>query len=283
MNNRLLFPDKVEQFGRWLQVRYKDDLERKSSPKAIVRDYLAGFSKSGWVPEWVLLYFIASVQMETNTLIEDVRNRLLGYIEKGDLSLNWKSDAFETTIAKISDEEQNLLRNQLQSFQLCVFKKPSLQTLQRGDYCAIRLPNNHYGIVIVVKMLNKNNGVIQFDEALFERPPTSEEMIQVKPIRGQNPGVGELSFIAADLYLARTGYWQIGHLQTDLCNHLPVLESDNGLSLMYPDGVVRQLCRNHGIPIPESIYVGVNPYIQACRACGRRLRTKDNFGWEPIP
>ena len=166
--------------------------------------------------------------METNTLIEDVRNRLLGYIEKGDLSLNWKSDAFETTIAKISDEEQNLLRNQLQSFQLCVFKKPSLQTLQRGDYCAIRLPNN-------------------------------------------------------DLYLARTGYWQIGHLQTDLCNHLPVWESDNGLPLMYPDGVVRQLCRNHGIPIPESIYVGVNPYIQACRACGRRLRTKDNFGWEPIP
>ena len=284
MNNKLIFPQTIEKFGLWLEAEYKDELERKSSPKSIVRALLEDFSKSGWVPEWVLTYFIAFVQMETNTLIEEVRERLLGYIESGDLRLNWNSEAFETTITRISDEEQNQLRNHLLSSQLCTFKKPSLQTLQRGDYFAIKLPNNYYGIVIVVKMLSKNHGIIQFEEALFERPPTSEDIIRIKPARMQIPGIGESSFVSTDLYLARVGYWKAGHLQNDLCNQLPVLASDEGIPIMYPDAVPRQLCRNHGIPIPEStIYVGPNPYVQKCRKCGRRLKTKDNFGWEPIP
>ena len=282
MNNNFSFPQNVEAFGFWLLARYKDDLERKSDPKSIVRDYLSDFSKSGWVPEWVLVFFIAYAQMETNTLIEDVRNRLLSYIDNGDLSLDWKSEALETTISKITESKQNQLRNQLLSFQLCTFKKASLQTLQRGDYCAIQLPNNYYGIVIVVKMLDKGHGIIQFDEALFEKPPTTEEIIHIKPKRMQIPGIGESYFVSTYLNLARVGYWKTGHLQNNLCNQLPVLLSDNGIPIMYPDAVQRQLCRNHGITIPESIYVGINPYIKACRICGKRLKPKDNFGWESM-
>ena len=282
MNYGLLFPDKIKQFGLWLQTWYKDALERKSSPKSIVRDLLADFFKSGWVPEWVLIYFIAEVQMETNTLIEEVRNRMLDYIRVGALSMNWKSEALGITIARITEEDQNLLRNQLCSFPLCIFKKPSLQTLQRGDYCAIRLPNNSYGIVIVIKMLDNSHGIIQFDGALFEKPPVSDEIIRVKPVFMQIHAVHKIvktPFVSTYLYLARTGYWRTGHLQNDLCNQLPVLASDDGIPVMYPDAVPRRLCSYHEIPVPESIYVGASPYIQACRSCGKNLRKKENFGW----
>ena len=73
-----------------------------------------------------------------------------------------------------------------------------------------------------------------------------------------------------------------GHLQNNLCDQLPVFASDEGITIMYPDAVQRRLCYLHKIPVSESIYTGANPYIQTCRACGRNLRPKDNFGWSPL-
>lgn len=285
MNYRFLFPEKVEQFGLWLHARYKDGLERKSSPQSIVRDLLTDFSKSGWVPEWCLAYFIVEAQIETNTLIEELRDKMLGHIENGDLDRNWVSDTFKVTIGKMTEDDQNQLRNQLRTFPLYTFKRPPLQTLRRGDYCAIRLANNSYGIVIVVKMLNKSYGIIQFDEAIYEKPPVSEEIIRIKPAFMRFPAVNkvvESPFVSTHLQLARTGYWKTGHLQNNLCDQLPVFASDEGITIMYPDAIQRRLCYLHKIPVSESIYTGANPYIQTCRACGRNLRPKDNFGWSPL-
>ena len=246
MKNEIFFPQEVSKFIKYCKDIYIDSLKRKINPSTIQKNLYGDYAHVGWVPDWVLSYVIVYLQIETCTVTVEAKKQFLEYIENGDLNLTWKSSQTGETISAVPMELQERIKREVCEAGIWIKPKEILKKISRGDFCVIPLHNGLFSFFTVVKMITASKAIVQLDNKVFTKPPTSIEITNLEPF---------LPLVGTDLHWARIAYWTSGTLESFLQEKLPFLHAkDNYYRTIYPDALAILVEKHHGYSRKKSFY-----------------------------